>query len=581
MQATHDSTEVSLAQYTDVLKRRWLWIVLTPAVLVGLSLFNSLRADPVYRASVELLLQSKPSENVLVPSAAVSDPERALQNELRVIKGRAVQEAVKEAYGKTITASAVAGGDDDIIILSVSAADPKLAAERANVYATTYQTARVDAQLEDLANAQKLLDQQIQEFEAQIQEIDAPLVLLDAQINATPQTDPQYEQLLANRQREKERTDAARTEAQNQLNDYRQRLQVLQLSERLVTTGGVQILNPATVPTTPVSPKPVRDATQALIVGLFLGVALAFTRDQFDDSIRTKASLERAVRDLPTLALIPDDSRRDSKARDSLVVAAAPMSANAEAYRGLRTSLQYAALDREIKLVQVTSSSAGEGKTTTLSNLAYAFAQAGRRVVVVGSDLRKPRIHRTMQVDGAIGLTSVVLGQLTLREAIQTSPLHPNIDVLASGPLPPNPSELLSHERTARILESLAETYSMVFIDCPPVLPVTDALVLSRIVDTTIFIVMANRTTRRTARRAIEMLRQVESPLLGTVLNGVPAEETYGSFYEYYGYQTRSTIPIVGRFIGKKHYTMPSVPTEQLPDDDEDDEHPAEAVPTT
>jgi capsular exopolysaccharide synthesis family protein len=580
MQTTQDSTEVSLAQYTDVLRRRWIWILLTPAVLVGLSLFNNLRAEPVYRASVEMLLQSKPSEEIFNSPTAV-DPERNLQNELRIIRSKPVQDAVKEANdGVAITASAIAGGDDDIIILSVTANEGRAAAERANIYATTYQSARVDAQLEDLAKTKEIYEQQIADFQAQIDEIDAPLKLIDAQIAQTPQTDPTYEELLATRQREKELTDAERTEAQNQLNDYLQRLSILQLSERITTTGGVQILNPAVTPGSPISPKPIRDATQALIVGLFLGVALAFTRDQFDDSIRSKAGLERAVRDLPTLALIPDDSRRDSKNPDSLVAAVAPMSANAEAYRGLRTSLQYAALDRPMKLVQVTSSSAGEGKTTTLSNLAYAFAQAGKRVVVVGSDLRKPRLHRTMQVDGSIGLTSVVLGQLTLQEAIQTSPVHPNIDVLASGPLPPNPSELLNHERTARIFESLAESYSIVFIDCPPVLPVTDSLVLSRIVDTTVFIAMANRTTRRTARRAVEMLRQVDSPLLGTVLNGVPAEETYGSFYEYYGYTSRPTIPIIGRFFGKKHYTMPSVPTEQLPDDDADDQS-AEPVTST
>jgi capsular exopolysaccharide synthesis family protein len=580
MQTTQDSTEVSLAQYTDVLRRRWIWILLTPAVLVGLSLFNNLRAEPVYRASVEMLLQSKPSEEIFNSPTAV-DPERNLQNELRIIRSKPVQDAVKEANdGVAITASAIAGGDDDIIILSVTANEGRAAAERANIYATTYQSARVDAQLEDLAKTKEIYEQQIADFQAQIDEIDAPLKLIDAQIAQTPQTDPTYEELLATRQREKELTDAERTEAQNQLNDYLQRLSILQLSERITTTGGVQILNPAVTPGSPISPKPIRDATQALIVGLFLGVALAFTRDQFDDSIRSKAGLERAVRDLPTLALIPDDSRRDSKNPDSLVAAVAPMSANAEAYRGLRTSLQYAALDRPMKLVQVTSSSAGEGKTTTLSNLAYAFAQAGKRVVVVGSDLRKPRLHRTMQVDGSIGLTSVVLGQLTLQEAIQTSPVHPNIDVLASGPLPPNPSELLNHERTARIFESLAESYSIVFIDCPPVLPVTDSLVLSRIVDTTVFIAMANRTTRRTARRTVEMLRQVDSPLLGTVLNGVPAEETYGSFYEYYGYTSRPTIPIIGRFFGKKHYTMPSVPTEQLPDDDADDQS-AEPVTST
>jgi capsular exopolysaccharide synthesis family protein len=170
-------------------------------------------------------------------------------------------------------------------------------------------------------------------------------------------------------------------------------------------------------------------------------------------------------------------------------------------------------------------------------------------------------------------LTSVVIGQLTLSEAIQTSPLNPNIDVLACGPLPPNPSEMLNHDRTGRILRSLAEQYEMVFIDCPPVLPVTDSLVLSRHADATLVAVFANVTTRRTARRAVEMLRQVGSPLLGFVINGVAGEATYGSFYEYYGYKT-STVPVIGRWLDRRKQQVPLIESSRLPEPSEDDEDP-------
>jgi capsular exopolysaccharide synthesis family protein len=247
------------------------------------------------------------------------------------------------------------------------------------------------------------------------------------------------------------------------------------------------------------------------------------------------------------------------------------MSATAEAYRGLRTAIQYAGIERPMSLIQVTSASAGEGKTTLLSNLAVAFAQAGKRVCVVGCDLRKPRLHQFMQVDGSVGFTSVVLGDVTLQDAIQQSPLHPNIDVLASGPRPPNPSELLSLDRTANIIRSLADDYTVVFIDCPPVLPVTDALVLSRCVDATIFLATANKTTRRTARRAVEMLRQVSTPLIGTVLNGVAAEDTYGSLYEYYGYVRRSRVPVIGRLLGRRNSDIAEIDHDVLPSDESDD----------
>jgi capsular exopolysaccharide synthesis family protein len=567
MHATQDATEVSIAQYLEVLRRRWIWIVLTPAVLVGFTLFSDLRAQPVYSAQTELLLQSKPSENILTGTTSLVDPERALQNELRVINSRRVRLAVEEAYGSPVRVSAVAGGEDDVIIVSATATDPKEAAARVNTYVETYQTARVTALLDDLTGTKKIVQQQIDDFQAAVDEIDKPVAAIDDQINTMNPEDPRYAELVAQRQRLKERTDAAREDAQNQLNDYTQRLQILQLSERLTTTGGVQILNPAMPPGEPISPTISQDVIQSLIIGLFIGVALAFARDQIDDSIRSKVDLERASRELATLALIPeDDISRDPQSK-VLVTAGAPMSAGAESYRGLRTAIQYAHIERPIQIIQITSANAGEGKSTTLSNLAVAFAQSGKRVIMVGADLRKPRLHQTMQVDGSVGLTSVVLGYNTLGEAIQTSPVHPNIHVLASGPLPPNPSELLNHERTAKILRTLSSEYDTVFVDCPPILPVTDSLVLSRNVDAMIFLARSGVTTRRAARRSIEMLQQIDAPLLGTILTGVASEETYGSFYEYYGYTRRMNIPILGRLMHRHRYEPPRMAKDTLPDE--------------
>lgn len=567
MHATQDATEVSIAQYLEVLRRRWIWIVLTPMVLVGFTLFTDLRAQPVYSAATELLLQSKPSENIITGSASPVDPERALQNELRIINSRRVRLAVEEAYGAPIQVSAVAGGEDDIIVVSATATDPKEAAERVNTYVDTYQTARVTAQLDDLTSTKKIVQQQINDFQAAVDKIDAPVAALDEEINAMSPEDPRYNELLARRQRLKEQTDAARQDAQQQLTDYSQRLQILQLSERLTTTGGIQILNPASPPRTPISPTITQDVIQSLIIGLFVGVALAFARDQIDDSIRSKVDLERASRDLATLALIPDDDISRDPHSKVLVTAAAPMSAGAESYRGLRTAIQYAHIERPIQIIQITSANASEGKSTTLSNLAVAFAQSGKRVIMVGADLRKPRLHQTMQVDGSVGLTSVVLGYNTLGEAIQTSPVHPNIHVLASGPLPPNPSELLNHERTAKILRTLSSEYDTVFVDCPPILPVTDSLVLSRNVDAMIFLARSGVTTRRAARRSIEMLQQIEAPLLGTILTGVASEETYGSFYEYYGYTRRMNIPILGRLMHRNRYEPPRIEKDTLPEE--------------
>ncbi len=574
MYATQDKSEVSLSQYLDVLRRRWPYIVAVVAILAGFTLFTDLRATPVYRASVQLLLQGKQSDNILNPIGSPTDPARALQNELRIVNSLTIRKAVADAYGSPISVSAVAGGDDDVFIITASADNGEEAARRANTYASVYQTSRLAALTADIVATKKVVQKQIDDFQAQIDKINEPVAALDAQILMTDPNSTDYTRLVAQREQIRQRTDAARTAAQNSLDGYKDTMNQLQLSERLNTTGGVQILNPASPPSAPVSPTVIRDLVQSLAIGLFLGIAVAFLRDQLDDSLRTNDDLERAVKDLPVLGLVPlDQSWRDSRA-PTLVTATAPMSAAAEAYRGLRTSIQYAQMDRSLRIIQITSSGAGEGKTTLVANLALTFATAGKRVAVVGCDLRKPRIHRFLQVDGTIGFTSVVLGDLTLEEAMQTSPLHPNIDVLAAGPRPPNPSELLNVDRAAKIIQGLGEHYSVVFIDCPPTLPVTDALVLSRYVDGTIYLTAANKTTRRVVRHGVELLRQVGSPLLGTVLNGVAAEDTYGSFFEYYGYTSRSRLPILGRLFQRPTPDTPELTQSVLPSADTDDEPP-------
>ncbi|MGN6693299.1 MAG: polysaccharide biosynthesis tyrosine autokinase [Aquihabitans sp.] len=570
MLATKDTNEVSLDEYVSVLRRRWMWIVLTPLLFGGLAFAKDVRAERVYSASTQLLLRTNQSAQFLDANPGVqSQPERALQNELRLITSRSVKNAVADAYGKPVTVRAAAGGEDDVIVLTASAGSGKLAAEQANAYAETYQDVRLETQLADLNDARDIVQQQVDDFQKQVDALNEPLSKLDTQILELSPDDPRYQTLVDTREQVRQRTEAERTEAQNQLSEYKQRLQLLDVNERLQTDGGIIVLNPATAPGSPTSPNTFQDVAQALIVGFFVGLALAFARDQLDDSLRSKADVERAVRGVPTLALVPYDPASNDVRTPRISTLIAPKSATAESYRGLRTTMQYAALERPMRTVQVTSASAGEAKTTTITNLAMAFALSGKRVALVDCDLRKPKLHRFLEVDGSKGFTSVVLGELPLQDALQTSPLHPNIDVLPSGFLPPNPSELLSHDRTARILQTLTEHYSIVFIDCPPVLPVTDSLVISRYVDATLFLVMADQTSRRTARRAVEMLRQVGAPLLGTVINGAADQETYGSLYEYYGYVKRSNVPIVGRFIRRKAVDIPSATEDILPQAEE------------
>lgn len=299
-------------------------------------------------------------------------------------------------------------------------------------------------------------------------------------------------------------------------------------------TGGADVVSPAVLPDSPVRPRPVRNVAIALVLGAFLGLGVVFLVDYLDDSIRSKEDVERAEPTLPVISVIPAVGGWRSKDEARLISITDPTSAAAEAYRSLRTSVQFPLFDHPVRTLQVTSPNASEGKTTTLANLAVALAGAGHRVTIVCCDLRRPRVHEFFGLDNSAGFTSVLVGERSMAAALQAVPGVKGLSLLASGPLPPNPSELLQSQRAAEILKFLEADDGFVLLDSPPVLPVSDAAVLSKLVHATLLVCSAGTTRRRDLNRATELLRQVQAPLIGVVLNGVAESASYGSQYGYY-----------------------------------------------
>jgi capsular exopolysaccharide synthesis family protein len=279
----------------------------------------------------------------------------------------------------------------------------------------------------------------------------------------------------------------------------------------------------------------VRNAVLAAIIGLMLGFVAAFVVDYFDDSVASEEDLYRVTGGLPNLGLIPQVP--NWKAQDQAVVVSVsePTSAAAEAYRTLRTSIQFLGLDHAARILQITSPNAVEGKTTTLSNLGVALANAGQRVCICCCDLRRPRLHNFFGLQNSIGLTSVILGERSMSEALQPVRDIEGLFVMSSGPTPPNPSELLGSTRAAEVLKALSSKFDILLIDCPPVLPVTDAVVLARLADATILAVTADATKTREIGRALKLLNQVHAPVIGTILNGI-TPHTRGGYYRYSRY---------------------------------------------
>lgn len=293
----------------------------------------------------------------------------------------------------------------------------------------------------------------------------------------------------------------------------------------------------AQTPTDPVSPKTVRNIALGAAVGLLLGIALAVLRDRLDNTVKERRVVETIVGSA-MVGTIPFDKERQTH---HAIAFNEGNSASAEAYRELRTNLQFLEVDNPPRVIVVTSSLPAEGKTTTAVNIALVLAEAGKSVCLLEGDLRKPRVSRYLGMVGNVGVSSVLSGQAALDDVLQPS-AHDGLTVLASGPIPPNPSELLGSETARDVLAELRGRFDYVIIDAPPLLPVTDGAVLAAMSDGALVITKHASTKRDQLARAVGNLESVGARILGTVITMTPANKRGGYEYKYY-YETDPSIP--------------------------------------
>lgn len=305
----------------------------------------------------------------------------------------------------------------------------------------------------------------------------------------------------------------------------------------------VTLTQPATTDGARVSPKPIRNLALAVAVGLLLGLALAVLRHALDSKVRTKEDVEGLSDGLTVLGGIPFD---DEALTHPLLVSDDTHSPRAEAFRTLRTNLRFVDVAHHPSSIVVTSALSGEGKTTTTANLGLSLAEAGSSVCLVEGDLRRPKLLEYLGLEGAVGLTDVLVGAAELADVLQPFGTH-QLALLGAGSLPPNPSELLGSAAMADIVRDLQGRFDYVLIDAPPVVPVTDAAVLTSVCDGTVLIVGSGLVNRDQARTALESLLAVEGNLFGAVLNRVPRPSWAGGD-DHYSYEYR---PVEGRPTAK------------------------------
>jgi capsular exopolysaccharide synthesis family protein len=332
------------------------------------------------------------------------------------------------------------------------------------------------------------------------------------------------------------------TTAQQLFAQLQSSLQVNRINE--ADDGGrVQLIDAAVTPSFAISPNRKRDAMFSLAVGLLIGVALALLLERLDDTVKSPDELREKM-DVTVIGLIPAIDTVDADAGvlsptiGRLVTHADPRSPVAEAYRSLRTNLAFARTTQPVQTIVVASPGPGDGKSTTAANLAITFAQQGQRTLLIDADMRRAVLDKTFGMVRTPGLTDVIVGSAPLETAVRETQV-PNLFVLPSGQFPPNPSELLGSPAMRETLRTARHQFDIVLFDSPPLLAVTDAAVLSTLVDGTILVVRTSSTAREAVRRALSQLRAVNGRILGAVLNDVDVRGRgyYGGYgYYYYSY---------------------------------------------
>lgn len=524
---------MELRQFLAVIWKR-LWLILLATVLVaGMTYYLSITMTPVYQATTTLHIDvgADPRSD---PYSSLVVSERSAKTYVEQMKAPVLLDQVVVSLGLPLTSKELLGmitveqiRDTQLIRISVEDTIPARAREIANKMAEVFIQQNVAKQEARFEAGKIELDQQIAELEKSIEDTQTAIVSLGDPTDPKNINMPEYVRLEL-------------TRLQNRLSTDQTRLIILLKSRedfRLAAaryTDNITIFSPAELPTTPVKPRTMLNTLLGLISGVVLGLSTAFLIEYLDDTLKTAEDVTREL-GLTTLGNV-SRIRGVKKLSDGLVTRLRHRSPAVEAYRVLRTNMQFSSLENPSGTVLITSPGPKEGKTTTLANLGVVVAQAGRRTILVDTDLRRPTLHQFFALPRGPGLTDLLLQDDPDIEGALLQTEVEGLEVLPSGPIPPNPSELLGSQRMTHLIESLKERAEMVLFDSPPVLAVTDATLLATKVAGVLLVVEAGTTRSETGRRAKEALTKVEANILGVVLNRQKAGRS--DYYYYYYYAT-------------------------------------------
>jgi non-specific protein-tyrosine kinase len=499
----------------------WAWLLVLATVLAGAAaFFASQQLTPIYQATTTVLISEAPGTKTTDYTSLVANERLAQTYSQLMLKTPALQGVIDMLGLQTDPRSLVTAiqvqpvRDTQLIDVRVENPNPQLATDIANALVKVFADQISQTQAARYEVSKNSLNEQLNNIDSQLKaNTDALAALADTPENKEERKD--LEALQAN----------LRTTYVYLMQSFEQ----VRLAEAQSTASVTQV-DPATVPTNPVRPRVLTNTILMALVGLALAIGAVFVVEAMDDTLRSPDDVSRQL-DLPVLGLIASHEAIDGKP----VTMTQPRSPVAEAFRSLRTNMQFASVDQPLHTVLVTSPTPEDGKSTIATNLAVILAQSGNKVAIIDADLRRPRVHKVVGLPNRQGISNLfVQSQVSLNGTLQQTDLA-GLMVMTSGSLPPNPAELLGSEKMFDILYQVKESADLIVLDSPPVLAVTDAVVLAPRVDGVLLVVKPGKTKMLACRQAVEQLRRVGANVLGVVLNDVEVRRSrYNYKYNYY-----------------------------------------------
>ncbi len=520
-----------------VLVRRWAWLLVLGATVAGaLAFLYSRQQTPIYEATTTLVVSQSPGVAGVSYNDVLATQQILKTYSQQATSGPVLDEVVGERLGLSYSelrgvVSTRVQRDSQLFDISVRHADPAFAATVANDVATALIEQVRAAQVAQQSTAERELNQEAATLQERITERQLVVTRLNT---AQPG--------LTEEQRVRQLNGAL-----TELNSLNQSLFTLQSSlqqlriERLRTTNALMVLDPARVPEASISPRVGFNVFVGAFFGLLAAIGFVAVREFLDDTVTSADDVTRLTGAalLSSIASFqaPHTGLIGRHTKPHLLTFLSSRSPIAEAYRVLRTNLEFTGSGGPHRAVLVTSALPGEGKSTTAANLAITLAQSGRRVILVDADLRNPSQHKLFDLPNTAGLSTMFLMDAPSPPAFLRPTAIDSLSVLSSGPLPPNPAELLGSAKMDAIMALLRAEADTVILDSPPLLTVTDPAVIARVADGVILVAAAGRTRTGALTRAAEVLSRAHATLWGVVLNKVKANRGEGHYYnaEYYG----------------------------------------------